>query len=79
MYFSPILQVLKNELENGFEYDTETRARVNDVNIFPDTFVSSSNTFSFYLVANRRKVPEKFKARVKKGKQNFGRPIDHWI
>ena len=76
IYFPPILQVLKNELDNGFEHDTETLARVNDVNTIPDIFVSSSNTFSFYLVANRRKVPEKFKARVKKGKQNFGRPTD---
>ena len=69
VYFPPILQLLKNELgEEGFQYDVQTLARVSDIDIFPDTYVSYSNTFSFYLVTNGCGGPEKFRARVKKGK-----------
>ena len=76
VYFPPILQVLKNELKHGFQYDTEALVRVNDINTIPETYVSSWNTFSFHSVTNRSEGPEKFKARVKKGKKNSGRPVD---
>ena len=71
LLFFAILQVFTNELaKDGFEYDSETLASVNDVNIFPNTYVSRSNTFSFYLVSNGCESPEKFRARVKRGRQN---------
>ncbi|KAK7111927.1 uncharacterized protein [Littorina saxatilis] len=61
------MEVMENELGEGFEYDPKTLSLVGDFGIFPDTYVSRSNMFSFYLVSNGCEGPEKFKARVKKG------------